>query len=37
MDNLEICDRCIKYRELVDNNFHNEAEKIGECGECEED
>lgn len=30
----ETCDRCLEYRELVDNNFHSEAETIGECGGC---
>jgi len=35
---LLICDDCRKYRELINNNFHKEAEEVnGECGNCEDD
>lgn len=33
---LLICDDCREYRELIDNNFHEEAEEVNsECGNCE--
>ena len=28
------CERCTRYEELIDNNFHEEAEEIGTCGVC---
>jgi hypothetical protein len=30
----EICDRCGEYLELIDENFHEEAEELGPCGNC---
>lgn len=30
----EICDQCTQFRELTDNNFHQEAEEFNECGCC---
>ena len=31
------CEDCAEYRELVENNFHEESEKVaGECGSCED-
>ena len=30
-----ICEQCEKYMELIDHNFHDEAEILGECGSCE--
>lgn len=34
-DDKIVCERCEKYMELIDNNFHDEAEDLGECGCCE--
>lgn len=31
---LDICEDCTQFRELIDNNFHNEAEEYSECGSC---
>lgn len=32
---LLICDDCREYRELVNENFHEEAEEVNdECGNC---
>ena len=35
---LLICDDCSEYRELINENFHEEAEEVnGECGNCEDE
>ena len=35
---LLICYYCREYRELVNENFHGEAEEVnGECGNCEDE
>lgn len=31
---LSVCEDCAQFRELTDNNFHNEAEEYSECGSC---
>lgn len=33
----EICERCETYITLIDNNYHYEAELLGECGGCDID
>jgi hypothetical protein len=35
---LLICDDCREYRELINENFHEEAEEVnGECENCEDE
>ena len=35
---LLICDDCREYRELVNENFHEEAKEVnGECCNCEDE